>query len=284
MAGLTGCDSSSPAKSLSQGDAAYTVVCTTGMVADIVRQVAGDRANVVQLMGAGVDPHLYQPTFDDVSRLRDADIVFYNGLHLEGQMQQTLESLARTQRVYALTQDIDPTLLRTPAEFQGHPDPHVWMDVTLWMQAVDAVARRLEEFDPTHATLYEQNAARYQAELQELDKYVMGIVATIPTTQRHLLTAHDAFGYFGRHYSIDVISVQGIRPNPSRESTMSIISLTFWSRTACRRFLWSRALTRTAFVRSSKGPRATLTTCRLGERSSPTPWEPRVPTKGHTWA
>ncbi|MBX3440334.1 MAG: zinc ABC transporter substrate-binding protein, partial [Planctomycetaceae bacterium] len=207
-----GCSQSGPAESrVKDSGEPFTIVCTTGMVADIVRQVAGPHAHVVQMMNQGVDPHLYVPTRSDITRLKDADVIFYNGLLLEGQMQGTLQSLSGSGKpVHAVTADFSESDLRTPPEFEGHPDPHVWNDVVLWSRAVDTVAARLADFDPDHADDYRQRAAAYRQELQSLDEYARTAMASIPESQRYLVTAHDAFGYFSRAYGIPVESVEGI--------------------------------------------------------------------------
>lgn len=204
-----------PAASTSHTDGAsrdaLLIVCTTSMVADIVSEVVGDHAQVVSLMGEGVDPHLYVPTRSDIVRLQEADIVFYNGLLLEGQMQSTFESMSNGGKsVFAVTAEIPQSELRTPAEFEGHPDPHVWNDVPLWSRAVETVALRLAEVAPEHADTFRANAIAYQDELKTLDAYVRDVIATIPESRRYLVTAHDAFEYFSRAYDIPVESVQGI--------------------------------------------------------------------------
>jgi manganese/zinc/iron transport system substrate-binding protein len=186
------------------------IVCTTAMVSDIVRQVVGDRYEVIGLMGEGVDPHLYKPTTRDTARLRDAAVIFYNGLMLEGPMQQPLRTLARSQPVFAVTAGIPADRLRTSSDYEGHPDPHVWMDVSLWSLAVDEVAARMSEIDPDFAETYRASAADYKQKLQALDEYVRTVIASIPEPQRYLVTAHDAFAYFSRAYDIPVESVQGI--------------------------------------------------------------------------
>lgn len=189
----------------------YSIVCTTGMVADLVRQVAGERATVEALMGEGVDPHLYVPTRSDIVRLNDADVVFYNGLLLEGQMEHTFRTLASGGKpVHAVTADLPADELLTPPEFEGHPDPHVWNDVSLWSRAVESVAARLSEHDPDHAAEYQQRAAAYREQLAQLDEYARTAIGSIPESSRFLVTAHDAFGYFSRAYGIPVESVQGI--------------------------------------------------------------------------
>lgn len=193
-----------------EDNAAYQVVATIGMVADIVRQVAGDKARVEALIGEGVDPHLYRPTADAVKALQRADVVFYSGLMLEGKMADVLAKLGRKQPVYAVTQLIDEHELLRPQGMNGHHDPHVWMDVRAWMKAVEAVAATLGAYDPPHHDFYQFNAQTYLQELQRLDAYARQAIASIPEHRRVMITAHDAFNYFGRAYGIRVEGVQGL--------------------------------------------------------------------------
>ncbi len=193
-----------------RGDSVITAVATVGMVGDIVRNVGGSHVEVVQLMGAGVDPHLYKATRDDVQTIMRGDIVFYSGLMLEGKMIDTLVKIARTKPIYAVTELIDASYLLEPVEFAGHYDPHVWMDVGAWSKCVDAVATALAEFDPPNAEEYRSNAESYRRQLARLDEYAKRVARTIPEDQRMLVTSHDAFNYFGRAYGLDVQGVQGI--------------------------------------------------------------------------
>ncbi len=189
----------------------YTIVTTVGMVTDIVRQVARDRAGVVPLIGPGVDPHLYKPTRSDIERLLSADVVFYNGLLLEGKMTDSLVRAASAgKKVHAVTELLDEKFLLEPEDFGGHADPHVWMDPAAWAKAVEVVRDKLAEFDAEHADMYQQNAAAYLARLAELDAYAARVLATVPERQRVLVTAHDAFNYFGRRFGFEVVGIQGI--------------------------------------------------------------------------
>jgi len=189
----------------------YAIVTTCGMVTDIVREVAGDKARVTGLMGEGVDPHLYKPMRDDVAKLLQADVVFYSGLMLEGRMTDTFLKIARKGTpVFPVTELLDEKYLLEPEEFAGHTDPHVWMDVAGWMEAVKVVARSLSEVDAANAAYYEQNARRYSAELSKLHDYAKQSIASVPQAHRVLVTAHDAFNYFGRAYGIEVRGIQGI--------------------------------------------------------------------------
>lgn len=186
-------------------------VATTGMVADAVRAVAGDRGEVVALMGPGVDPHLYKPTRADIASLMNADAVFYNGLLLEGKMSDALIRAATNgRRVFAVTELIDESQLLEPEAFQGHYDPHVWMDPRAWVSAVHVVRDRLIELDPDGAETYRANADAYTREILELDAYAESVLSTVPEKARVLVTAHDAFNYFGARYGYEVVGIQGI--------------------------------------------------------------------------
>ena len=189
----------------------YTIVTTCGMVTDIVREVSGDKATVIGLMGEGVDPHLYKPTRDDVAKILRADVVFYSGLMLEGRMTDVFLKISRKGTpVFAVTELLDEKFLLEPPEFAGHTDPHVWMDVKGWMEAVKAVARSLASVDAANAAHYQTNSERYLSRLAKLDDYAKRSLASIPKDRRVLITAHDAFNYFGRAYDIDVRGIQGI--------------------------------------------------------------------------
>lgn len=189
----------------------YGIVTTTAMVRDVVQNVAGDEARVVGLLGEGVDPHLYKPTRDDVAQLLKADVVFYSGLLLEGRMTDTFLKVSRRGvPVFAVTELLDEKYLLEPEGFHGHTDPHVWMDVRGWMQAVRVVAKSLAELDPSRAGRYQSNASNYLARLEQLDTKARAALATIPRDRRVIITAHDAFNYFGRAYGIEVKGIQGI--------------------------------------------------------------------------
>ncbi len=199
----------SPAARFS-GEYPIQAIATTGMVADIVRQIGGEHVKVMQLLGAGVDPHLYKSTRDDVRTLMSGDIVFYSGLMLEGKMSDTLVKVARTKPVIAVTELIPETALLEPEDFAGHYDPHVWMDVSVWSQCVGAVVTTLSDFDPDHAESYKTNAIAYQDQLKQLHEYGLKSIGSVPEANRILVTSHDAFNYFGRAYGLDVQGVQGL--------------------------------------------------------------------------
>jgi manganese/zinc/iron transport system substrate-binding protein len=203
---------SSPARAAKSSiDIPFTVVTTTSQVADLVRTVAGDRASVTGLMGEGVDPHTYKLTRSDVAKLAAADILFYSGLLLEGKVTDPLVRMGGSGKpVHAVADQLDPSLLLTPPGFDGNPDPHVWMDVSLWTKALNGVRDRLIEFDPAGAGRYRANAADYAEKLARLDSYAREALASIPERSRVLVTAHDAFNYLGRAYGLEVRGIQGI--------------------------------------------------------------------------
>jgi manganese/zinc/iron transport system substrate-binding protein len=192
------------------GGPVIRVVATIGMISDMVENLGGDRVQVTGLMGPGVDPHLYKASGGDVTRMAKADMVFYNGLHLEGKMAELFEEMARRKRTVAVTDGIDRSLLLAPPEFEGAYDPHVWFDVTLWIKAVEHARDALVGFDPENAALYQQNARTYLTGLRGLHQYVLTMAATVPEEKRVLITAHDAFNYFGRAYGFEVRGLQGI--------------------------------------------------------------------------
>lgn len=194
------------------GDPNYkpVIVATTGMIADVAANIAGTDAKVITLMGEGIDPHLYKPTPGDLRTLESADLILYNGLHLEGKLAEALESLGKTKRVMPVTSEIPPAQLRHPPEFEGHPDPHVWFDVSLWSIAADSIRESLAMTDPPHAPGYAERASKYKRELADLHVWCKAEIDKVPADKRLLVTAHDAFGYFGRAYGLTVRGIQGI--------------------------------------------------------------------------
>lgn len=202
---LSGCNS--PEKKQTQK---LKIVTTTGMIRDAVLNIVGDNAEVIALMGPGVDPHLYKATQGDLKKLTEADIIFYNGLHLEGKMGEVLEKLGRTKPVVAIASTIPHSRLREVEGFEGVTDPHIWFDVSLWKEAVKAIHTFLVEFDAPDKPYYDSSTAVYLTRLDSLHAAVQESILTIPEEQRVLITAHDAFGYFGDAYGIEVRGLQGI--------------------------------------------------------------------------
>ncbi len=187
------------------------VLATIAMIGDLAREIGGERIRLEVLMGAGVDPHLYKPTRDDIARLLRAEVVFYNGLLLEGKMTDALIRVARSGKpVHAVTELLPETALIEPDGADGHHDPHVWMDPRRWSRAAELIAERLAAQDPAGAETYRGNLAALLARIAALDTYAERAIATIPGGQRVLVTAHDAFHYFADRYGIEVLGIQGL--------------------------------------------------------------------------
>jgi manganese/zinc/iron transport system substrate-binding protein len=186
------------------------VVATTGMVADLVKNIGKEEITVTALMGPGVDPHLYKATQGDLSRLQAADIIFYNGLHLEGKMGEVFEKLGKVKTVIPVAAGIAEDLLLADPAYEEAPDPHIWFDVSLWAQTIAVVTQTLSEKAPEKADYFQQNAAAFQQQLTQLHQWVQEQIQQIPPEKRILITAHDAFSYFGNAYGIEVRGLQGI--------------------------------------------------------------------------
>jgi manganese/zinc/iron transport system substrate-binding protein len=210
--GLVACRSESkPPTSFGPSQYPYSIVTTVGMIKDVVQEVAGPVAQVDGIIGEGVDPHLYKPTSTDVKMLQQADVVFYNGLMLEGKMGVILFGLAKQGRtVHAVTESIAAQGDYVIVDGTKHRDPHVWMDVGGWMKAVEVIREALIDYDPVHAAEYRSRTEIYLEKLRALDDYVRACVATIPEDKRVLVTAHDAFGYMARAYGLEVRGIQGM--------------------------------------------------------------------------
>lgn len=214
LAASSGCDGnvsvSASSEKASTRKGQLQILATTGMIGDVASRLAGEHAAVTTLMGPGVDPHLYKASEGDVRRFESADLILYNGLNLEGKMQDIFTRVARSRAVLAVADAVPESRRREPPEMQGHYDPHVWFDVSLWALTVGTIARELERLDPAHAEDYRRTAEALEKELLDLDKEVETRIAEIPAGRRVLVTAHDAFGYFGRRYGMEVIGLQGI--------------------------------------------------------------------------
>lgn len=184
------------------------VLVTTNILADAVREIAGDGLRVEALMGAGTDPHLYKARFSDIRRIEEAELILYNGLYLEGKLSEILDQMPG--RAVAVADVLPNELLLKADDGENVTDPHIWFDVALWSRVVLGVGETLADFDKANAETYRQRAADVSAELDNVHAEVTKAVATIPADSRTLITAHDAFGYFGRAYGIDVRGLQGI--------------------------------------------------------------------------
>lgn len=193
------------------GASELRIAATTTMVADLAESIAGDRAQVTGLMGPGVDPHLYKATASDINTLQSADLILYNGLHLEGRLADILVKLGRRgKQVYAVTENIPEDQLLEPEEFEGHYDPHVWFDPRLWALCVDTVVDALKSIDPDHADEYAQRGAAVKADYLAYYQWGEQYLSQVGDGQRYLITSHDAYNYFGRAFNFKVIGVQGI--------------------------------------------------------------------------
>lgn len=186
------------------------VVCTIGMISDIVSEIGGKHVEVTALMGPGVDPHQYKATPGDIKALYDADIIFYSGLHLEAKMGTLFGKMSNKRRTAALAESIPKDKLMPSEDQPDMHDPHVWFDVSLWKIVVKKAVELLAAAFPEKRDEFYSNADLYLSKLDELDSIVQTKVNSIPAEQRVLITAHDAFGYFGKRYGFDVVGLQGI--------------------------------------------------------------------------
>lgn len=189
----------------------FTIVVTTSMLADAVRMIVRDVPHVVVhgLMGPGVDPHLYRARESDVHTLAAADLIVYNGLHLEGKMGQVLDGMQRFTKTIAAAHALDTSLLHK-SEFENLYDPHIWFDVVLWIEVVRYIQQCVIALDPINVDVYQKNGDDYVVQLQQLHEYVQQRVNALPINKRILITAHDAFGYFGARYGFKVVGLQGL--------------------------------------------------------------------------
>jgi manganese/zinc/iron transport system substrate-binding protein len=191
-------------------EARIGVVATTGMIADAARQVGGELVEVRALMGPGVDPHAYRQTRSDIVAMTRADLVLWHGLYLEAQMESFFQDLSRNRNVVAVAEALPRDLLRGHDDYADKFDPHVWMTPDLWGHVVTEVARALTDTYPEGADTFAANAAIHLAALDRLSDYSRDTLARVPAEARVLLTAHDAFGYFGAAYGFEVLGIQGI--------------------------------------------------------------------------
>lgn len=193
-----------------EGEKEGIVVATTGQIADAIKVISGDHLQVSALMGPGVDPHLYKATQSDLSKLDKAEVIFYNGLHLEGQMLDIFEQMAKDKTVLAVGETLDEKqLLASDTDAMLH-DPHIWFDIELWKGVVKAISTQLQEEYPEFKADFQTNEAAYLKKLDDLQSYAEKRVNEIPQQQRILVTAHDAFNYFGRSQGFEVRGLQGL--------------------------------------------------------------------------
>lgn len=214
---IVGCSSNAENTGASEEEP-IQVVTTIAQIGNITAEVGGDAVEVESIMGPGVDPHLYDAVQGDIQKLNDADIIFYNGLHLEGQMGEIFEEMEQEKPTVAVAESIpEEDLLADPAS-PDVSDPHVWFDISLWKKATETVRDELIKLDPDNEAVYNENTTEYLSQLDELETYANEQFAEIPEESRVLVTAHDAFNYFGEAYGFDVIGLQGL----STESDYSV--------------------------------------------------------------
>ena len=186
------------------------IVATTSVLGDAIRNIVGDKAQVICLMGPGVDPHAYKATARNIQDLMKADIIFYNGLHLEGKLADILAKFSKQKPVYAASDGIESGQYLGDLQAADGIDPHIWFDISLWRQAVQYISRQLQLIDLSAVSYYQENTKNYLQTLDDLHEEVKKMIQSIPKMQRVLITAHDAFSYFGRAYDIEVKGLQGI--------------------------------------------------------------------------
>jgi manganese/zinc/iron transport system substrate-binding protein len=200
--------------SAADSDDPIHAISTTTWLHDAVSSVGGDLVEAESLMGPGVDPHDYVTTEGDLTRMERADIIFYNGHHLEGAMSNVLGQVDQRSRTLAVAEQIDDSLLLEPDhdllgdDFDAPYDPHIWFDIDLWKLATEIIRDEFIDLDPDNEDTYRENADAYMAELDELETYILDRIDEIPEEQRVLITAHDAFGYFGRAFGMEVRGLQ----------------------------------------------------------------------------
>ncbi|MGB0981748.1 MAG: metal ABC transporter solute-binding protein, Zn/Mn family [Winogradskyella sp.] len=198
-------------KNETKSNGKLNIVTTTTMLTDLVTNIGGDAVNLQGLMGSGVDPHLYKASEGDVSKLVNADVIFYNGLHLEGKLVEVFEEMSsQTKRSIALAEELDKKKLIGSDYFASNYDPHVWFNISYFKQFAKKVAQVLSEEDPNNKATYTQNAEAYLKQLDKLQSDVQGVVTALPQEKRILVTAHDAFNYFGEAYKFKVVGLQGL--------------------------------------------------------------------------
>ncbi len=185
------------------------VVTTTTMITDLVKHIGGDNINLQGLMGSGVDPHLYKASEGDVTKLSNADIIFYNGLHLEGKLVEIFEKM-KNKKTVAIADAIDKNTLIGSDYFASNYDPHIWFDINYWKQVTEFVVKTLSNAAPEYKAAFEANGANYIQRLNKLNYELDSSIAIIPKEQRILVTAHDAFNYFGRSFGFEVVGLQGL--------------------------------------------------------------------------
>lgn len=191
-----------------QGNKKIRVVTTIGQIAEPISVIGGDRVEVLSLMGPGVDPHLYNATQGDIKKLDSGDVIFFSGLHLEGNMTEIFEQIGKNKPVLAIADAIPKDQLLQ--DDKQAIDPHVWFDIDLWKASLDSAVEKLKSLSPDDADYFEENKQKYFTQLDELKAEAKDKLSQIPEKQRVMVTAHDAFGYFGRLHGLEVVGLQGL--------------------------------------------------------------------------
>lgn len=205
LVGLSACKESGP------NNGKLNIVTTTTIITDLLNHIGGDQLNIQGLMGSGVDPHLYKASAGDVTKLANADLIFYGGLHLEGKLVDVFEKMeSQNITTIAVSDALDKNTLIGSEYFASNYDPHIWFDVHNWELITTFVVQKLSDADPENAALYEENGKTYLEELKVLDAEIKSIIETLPKEKRILVTAHDAFNYFGKAYGFQVVGLQGL--------------------------------------------------------------------------
>lgn len=198
-------------KNEKQQNTKLNVVTTTSMITDLVKNIGGEHINLQGLMGSGVDPHLYKASEGDVSKLVNADIIFYNGLHLEGKLVEVFEKMHNQKtKTIAISDALDKNTLIGSDYFASNYDPHIWFNIDYWMQATMFIVKKLSETIPEQKTTFETNGANYMKQLEALKAKLVSTIDTLPKEKRILVTAHDAFSYFGKSFGFEVVGLQGL--------------------------------------------------------------------------
>ena len=187
------------------------VVTTTTMITDLVKNIGGDKIDIQGLMGAGVDPHLYKASEGDVSKFFNADVIVYNGLHLEGKLEDVFEKMRQqNKQTIAASDALDTATLIGSEYFASNYDPHIWFSITNWEIITQYITDKLSELDAENAATYKLNGANYLKTLASLKTAISAQVNSLPIEKRILVTAHDAFNYFGKEFQFNVVGLQGL--------------------------------------------------------------------------
>src|SRR5690554_14649 len=198
-------------KNTQETNGKLNIVTTTTMITDLVKNIGGEKINLQGLMGSGVDPHLYKASEGDVSKLANADLIFYGGLHLEGKLVEVFEKMGRQNiKAIAISDALNQNTLISSNNFAGNYDPHIWFDIDYWIEITQYVAKQLSKVDPKNNEFYEANALTYIEKLKVLKEELYTTIAALPEDKRILVTAHDAFSYFGKAFYFEVVGLQGL--------------------------------------------------------------------------